>query len=181
MSNMQDAKLYKIAGRIYGERENMLGGVKVACNERETVSLFDGSYEFKDLKRGVYTITASLKGFKSQSGTVTIEKDEETTLDFHLPEATGTAKIFGTVYDAETKRPITSGGTIILILPAKNRYAPLKNGHYEFDHLAGDTYDLLTSVQGYEDKRVKITLEEGEKKHQDFHSKPILSIEPPWG
>jgi len=181
MSNTQDAKLYKIAGRVYSEGGGMLGGAKVTCNGRETVSLFDGRYEFKDLKRGAYTITASLKGFKSQSRTLIIEKDEETTLDFHLPESTGTASIFGTVYDAETKRPITSGGTVILILPAKNRYAPLKNGHYEFDRLVGDSYDLLTSVQGYEDKRIKITLEEGEKKHQDFHCKPVQSIEPPWG
>ncbi|NWG09259.1 MAG: carboxypeptidase-like regulatory domain-containing protein [Nitrososphaerales archaeon] len=181
MSNTQDSKLHKIAGRIYGEGGSMLGGAKVACNKRETVSLFDGRYEFKDLKKGVYTITASLKGFESQSRTVAIEKDEVITLDFHLPGATGTAKIFGTVYDAETKRPITSGGTVILILPAKNKYAPLKNGQYEFDRLVEDSYDLLTSVQGYEDKRVTITLEEGEKKLQDFHCKLVLSIEPPWG
>ncbi|MEM3436944.1 MAG: carboxypeptidase regulatory-like domain-containing protein [Nitrososphaerales archaeon] len=172
----------RITGYVYDEKGNPLGSVKVACNEKKTLTLFDGFYEFKNIEPGTYTITVSLKGFKSQSKVVNIQKNDIINLDFRLSEAKGTAKIYGIVYDAETKKPITSGGTIIMVLPVANRYALLdKNGRYEFNDLVGDNYDLLTSIPGYEDERVIVTLAEGEKKVQDFYCKPILNIEPPWG
>ena len=184
MSKTQDAIVSssRITGHVYSEKGIMLGSAKVTCNGKKTITLFDGSYEFKNLEPGTYTITASLKGFKSDSKTVTIQKDEVITLDFHLPQAIGTAKIFGIVYNAETKRPITSGGTVILILPIANRYAPLdKNGYYEFNDLVEDSYDLWASIPGYEDGKATVTVAEGEKKVQDFFCRPTLNIEPPWG
>ncbi|MCP8316687.1 MAG: carboxypeptidase regulatory-like domain-containing protein [archaeon] len=172
----------RIIGHVYSEKGSQLGSAKVTCNEKKTITLFDGSYEFKNIEPGTYTITASLKGFKSQNKVITIQKDDIMTLDFQLSEAIGTAKIYGTVYDAGTKRPVTSGGTIILILPIVNRYALLdKNGYYEFNNLAEDSYDLWASIPGYEDVKATITVAEGEKKVQDFYCKPILNIEPPWG
>lgn len=167
---------------MYGEKGNPLGSAKVTCNEKKTITLFDGFYEFKNIEPGTYTITASLKGFKSQSKVVNIQKNDIINLDFRLSEAKGTAKIYGTVYDIETKKPVTSGGTIILILPVTNRYALLdKNGRYEFNDLAEDSYDLLASIPGYEDERVTVKLVEGEKKTQDFFCRPVMNIEPSWG
>jgi hypothetical protein len=184
MSNTQDAIVSnsRIFGHVYSEKGTPLGSAKVACNEEKTITLFDGFYEFKNVKPGTYTIVASLKGFKSDSRTVTVQKDEVITLDFRLSEAIGTAKIYGTVYDASTKKPIASGGTIILVLPITNKYALLdKNGRYEFKDLAKDSYDLWASIPGYEDERAKVTLVEGEEKVQDFFCRPIVNIEPPWG
>ncbi len=104
------------------------------------------------------------------------------TLDFQLSEAIGNAKIYGTVYDAKTKRPITLGGTIVLILPIANRYALLnKNGYYEFNNLAEDSYDLWASIPEYEDERAVVKITEGEEKVQNFYCRPIQIIEPPWG
>lgn len=182
MSNTQDNVSSRITGYVYSERGNPLGSAKVTCNERETIALFNGFYEFKNIEPGTYTIIASLKGFKSQSKVITIQKDEIINLDFQLSEAKGTAKIYGTVYDAETKKPITYGGTIIMVLPITNRYALLdRNGRYEFNDLAENSYDLLASIPGYEEERVTVNLIEGEKKVQDFFCKPITNIEPPWG
>lgn len=172
----------RIFGHVYSEGGTILGSAKVTCNGRKTMTLFDGSYEFKNIETGTYTITASLKGFKSDSKTVFVQKDEVITLNFRLPQAKGTAKILGIVYDAETKRPITSGGTVVLILPISNRYESLdRNGYYEFKDLVEDTYDLWTSITGYEDGKAKVTVAEGEKKVQDFFCKPSLVVEPPWG
>lgn len=184
MSNTQDvmASNPRIIGHVYSEKGSPLGSAKVIWNGKKTITLFDGTYEFKNIKPGTYTITASLKGFKSDSKIVTVQKDDIITLDFYLSEAIGTAKIYGTVYDAKTKRPITSGGTVILILPTANKYALLdKKGYYEFNDLAEDGYDLWTSIPGYEDEKAVVEVAEGEEKVQGFHCKPILNIEPPWG
>lgn|GEM_PF-1436682 len=184
VNNAQDAIKFnsRITGYVYSEKGSPLGSAKVTCNGKNTITLFDGSYEFKNIEPGIYKITVSLKGFKSQSKVITIRKDDIINLDFRLPEAKGTAKVYGTVYDAETKKPITSGGTIILVLPVANRYALLdEKGRYEFNELAEDSYDLWTSIPGYEDERATVTLAEGEKKIQDFFCRPIANIEPPWG
>jgi len=53
---------------------------------------------------------------------VTIGDDEVTVLDFRLPQATGTSRIKGHVYNSDTNEIIKTG-TVILILPIYNRYA----------------------------------------------------------
>lgn len=169
-----------ITGHVYSEKGSTLGSANVACNGESTITLFDGTYEFKNIEAGKITVTASLKGFKSQSKTVTIKKDSTLTLDFHLSEATGTSRIYGRVYDAETGKPVISGA-VILILPIANRFAQLKEGFYEFDNLAGDSYDLVTSLPGYEDEKAAIDVGDGEEKIQDLHCKPLKLVEPPWG
>jgi len=171
-----------ITGHVYSLKGSPLGSAKVTCNEKKIITLFDGSYEFKNIEPGTYTITVNLKGFKGDSKKVTIQKDDMITLDFQLSEAIGNAKIYGTVYDAKTKRPITLGGTIVLILPIANRYALLnKNGYYEFNNLAEDSYDLWASIPEYEDERAVVKITEGEEKVQNFYCRPIQIIEPPWG
>ena len=172
----------KIVGCIRNQKGNALGGVKVVCDGNDTLTLFDGTYRFESLNPGIYTITVSIKGFQSQNKLITIQEDEIMTLDFYLTKALGTAKICGHVYDAETKKPIISGGTIILIQPVSNRYTHInKNGYYEFTDLAKDIYDICVSISGYVDIKDKINVEEGETKLRDFFCNPIQIIEPPWG
>lgn len=171
-----------VSGHVFSETGSVLGGAKIDCNGRRIITLFDGTFEFKGLELGTYTITAGLKGFKSQTKKVTVEKEGITAVDFELPEAIGTAKISGTVYDAEIKKPISSSGTVILILSIANKYAHLDgHGYFEFDNLAGDSYELVTSISGYEDKRRKVDIDEEEKKILNFYCKPIMLAEPPWG
>lgn len=169
-----------IQGSVFSERGSLLGSAQVACNGKKTITLFDGTFEFRDIEPGTYTITASLKGFKSQSRRVTIEKEGKVAADFRLPLAWGTSKISGSVYDAVTKKPLTSG-TVILIFPLANRYAAINNGYYEFDNLAEDRYNLVTSIEGYEDGKAAIAVKENEKIIYDFFCKPVLVIEPSWG
>jgi len=178
-----------IQGSVVSEGGSLLGSAQVQCNGKNTITLFDGTFEFRDIEPGTYTITASLKGFKSQSKSVTIDKESKVVADFHLPEAWGTSKISGIVYDAVTKKPLTCG-TVILIFPIANRYAAIKTpdlitgtnkGYYEFDNLVEDSYNLITSIDGYEEEKATIAVGENEKKILDLFCKPALVIEPPWG
>lgn len=171
-----------IIGHIYDKEGHMLGGAKVICNGKSTVALFDGSFRFEKLVSGKYRITASLGGFQSQSKTVSIKAGETITVDLSLNKAVGTAKIRGCVYDAETGKPIVSGGTVILILPVANKYASTnKDGCYEFANLAADTYEVWASVGGYEEVKAKIAVKRGETKNQDFYCPVKRVVEPPWG
>ncbi|NJD75826.1 MAG: carboxypeptidase regulatory-like domain-containing protein [Candidatus Methanoperedens sp.] len=171
-----------ISGHVYSESGSALGSAGINCNGNRSVTLFDGAFELGNLAPGTYSVTASLKGFKSQTSTVTVEKDKTAIIDFYLPRAKGTSKICGIVYDAGTGKPVASGGTVILVLPVTNKYSNLdKEGRYFFTDLAGDGYNIVTSVSGYEDGKVMVDVEEGREKVQDIYCKPVLPVEPPWG
>ena len=169
-----------IQGSVLSELGSLIGSAGVACNGKKTITLFDGTFCLKDIEPGTYTITASLKGFKSQSRQVTIGKDSKTAVDFRLSLAHGTSKISGMVYDAETKKPLTCG-TVIMILPLTNRYAQINNGFYEFDALVGDSYDLVTSLEGYENGKATVAVKENERIKHDFSCKQAVVVEPLWG
>ena len=171
-----------IVGCIRNRKGNPLGGVKVFCDGKDTKTLFDGTYRFEGLDLGTYTITVSLKGFQKQSKVITTRVDEIVSLDFYLSKAKGTAKICGNVYDAKTKKPITLGGTIILLLPISNIYAHLdKNGYYEFTDHVEDSYDILTSISGYVDTKATVKVEKDERITHDIYCHPIQLVDPPWG
>ncbi|MEM2210738.1 MAG: carboxypeptidase-like regulatory domain-containing protein [Nitrososphaerales archaeon] len=178
---MSVQSLCRIIGHVYDTKGMRLRGVRVICDGKETFTLFDGTYEFNDVKPGTYTISVTLKGFKSDSKTITLKEGETVVTNFQLSEAVGNAKIHGSVYDAETNKPIT-GGTVTLIMPISNRYASLnKNGYYEFKNLVGDTYELSVSIPGYKDEKAIVKVNDGEEKIQNFYCKPVRIIEPCWG
>ncbi|MCP8305346.1 MAG: carboxypeptidase regulatory-like domain-containing protein [archaeon] len=182
MSEIKAKSRSGIIGFIRNQKGSALGRVKVVCDGKDAITLFDGTYRIEGLDPGTYTITVSLKGFQSQSRVITIREDETLTLDFYLSEARGNVKIRGNVYDAETKKAVTSGGTIILILPISNRYVHLdERGYYEFTDLVEDSYDIWTSVSGYVDTKATVKVAEGETKTHDFYCKPIQLVEPPGG
>jgi hypothetical protein len=171
----------RIEGHVYSSEGTPLGAVKVTCDGRSTSTLFDGFYKFENLAPGTYNVTASLKGFRSESKIVSVKDNETLFVDFNLNEATGTAKICGYVRDAKTGKPL-SGGTVMLILPTANRYATVdENGFYEFSNLPSDTYEVWTSVFGYEDIKAIVRVGEGETKTQDFYCEARSAVEPPWG
>lgn len=171
----------ELAGCVYSQDGTPLRGAKVACSGMETITLFDGSFIFRDLKPGTYQVRASLQGFQSTSKNVSLREGEKKTLDIHLPKAVGTAKICGYVYD-EAKKIIMQGGTIILVLPIANRYVSVnREGYFEFEGLPAGTYLVSTSIQGYEDEDVLLSVADGELKKHDFFCKAKKIEDPPWG
>jgi hypothetical protein len=172
----------KISGIVSSPDGAMIKSAKVACEGMETRTLADGSFVLDGLATGTYAVTVSLQGFKSISKTVSIQEGDEVTLDFCLSKDTGTAKIHGHVYDAKSKKTVEQGGTIILVLPVANKYKHIdRNGYYEFENLPAGTYKLLTSMAGYEDHKVILTVNDDEIKAHDFFCKTQNIEEPPWG
>jgi len=172
----------KISGHISSQDGAMLKSAKVTCNWKETRALADGSFILDGLTIGTYEVTVSIQGFKSTSKTVSIREGEEVNLDFCLSKATGTAKIRGHIYDAKSKKTVERSGTVILILPVANKYKHInRNGYYEFENLPAGTYKIITSIPGYEDQDVILTVADDEIKVHDFFCKTQKIEEPPWG
>jgi hypothetical protein len=171
-----------IQGHLYSKEGAILNGAKVTCNSQESTSLADGYYAFKDLPPGQYEVQVDLEGFQSVTQPVSTRENEVVVLDFHLPQAFGSATISGRIYDRETGDPIGRGGTVILILPLSNRYATLdKKGHYAFDNLPAGTYHLTTSIPEFDDTDTFLTVETGESIVHDFECKRNKEVEPAWG
>ena len=169
-------------GHLNSKEGALLNGAKVSCNNRETLSLADGFYAFDDLPPGRYEVRVNLKGFQSETKTVSTKEGEVVVLDFDLSKALGSATISGRVYDNETDKPIEHGGTIILVQPISNRYVNIDvKGHYAFDNLSAGTYSLSTSIPEYDDTDVILTVVEGESVVYDFSCKINRDVEPAWG
>jgi hypothetical protein len=171
-----------IQGHLYSEEGAILNGVKVSCNDRETLSLADGFYSFTDLPPGRHEVQVALEGYQSATHTVSTREDEVVVLDFNLSKALGSATISGQVYDRETGEHIERGGTIILIQPISNLYATIDGkGHYAFDNLPAGTYSLSTSIPEYDDTDALLTVEDGESVIHDFYCNLNKEVEPAWG
>ena len=172
----------RISGRVRSKDGAMLQGAEVTCNQIRTRTLADGSYILKDLRPAEYKVTISLQGFKPTSRSIIIRGGEDVVQDFLLTGATGTARIYGQVLDAESKKIANQMGTVILILPTTNRYRNVdEDGYYEFDNLPAGRYAVSTSISGYEDESAVQPIAEGETKKIDFFCRPRRTEEPPWG
>jgi hypothetical protein len=183
--NKKEKPSCKILGKVLSENGSLLSAARVKCSpiDVEVLTLFDGSYKLEYLLPGSYTITASLKGFLSQSKTVVLRENETAILDFKLPVLTGNSKIYGRVLDAETKMPIQTSVTLTLIMPVANKYAVInRDAYYEFDKLPSDTYEIFAvPLDGYWEEKAMVTLRENEVKRVDIFLKPKIVVEPPWG
>ncbi len=173
----------KIMGSVCDEKGRPIAGAKVNCNEKCTRTLFDGTYRFKNLVPSTYVVTVAQKGFQSQKKRIELGKNKIANLDFRVIPRKGSGKIYGYVFDSNTGKPITSGGTMILVLPSTNKQVSIrsKDGYFEFSGLPSDTHQVWASVLGYEDELKKINLREKEGKRVDFFCTKTESIEPPWG
>lgn len=171
-----------IVGKVLSRGGSPLGSVKVACSGQETITLADGTYRLENLASSSYTVTATIRGFEHDQREVTVNDEGTVTVDFRLREALGRGTIRGRVLDLTSGKPISSGGTVTLVLPLGNKYASVSSdGSYEFRDLLADSYELWASAPSYEDKKETITLGEGETKTLDFRCVPSSRVEPPWG
>jgi hypothetical protein len=170
-----------VIGKVHG-RNSVLGGAKVSCSDEETITLFDGTFEFSSIRSGTGLVTASMKGYQSQTQKIEITEGSTACLNFQLQESIGTAKIFGNVYDYETKRPVSCRGTVILILPVANLYVHTESdGYFEFTRLPEDKYEILVSIAGYEMAKDVVSVGEGEQVKRDFLCRSVRTEQPPWG
>lgn len=175
-------KLSRIRGQVRSTDGRTLQSAVLACQGQETRTLADGTFILNDIPSATCRLSVSLEGFESVSKEVTLREGEETIQDFRLPEASGTAKICGHIFDAESRKPLVSGGTVMLILPVTNRYAHVdENGYYQFDKLPAGKHTIATSIPEYEDKNATQSVKNGETRTLDFFCRPLRAVEPFWG
>ena len=160
----------------------LLSNAKVTCNDVETTTLADGTFTIANLEPGTYEISISLQGHKSITKSVSIQEGDVTTLSFCLPKSVGAGRIFGQIYDSESKEIVQKGGSIILVKPIVNEYGQIdQNGHFEFKNLPAGTYKILPSINGYISRCVTLEVTDGEVKQHDFIVRPLDVVEPHWG
>jgi len=171
-----------ISGNVKSVDGILLSNAKVTCNETETTTLADGSFTIANLEPGTYDITISLQGHESITKSVSIQEGNKTTLSFCLPKSVGAGKIFGQIYDSESKEIVHKGGSIILVKPILNEYGQIdQNGNFEFKNLPPGTYKVLPSISGYVSSSVTLEVTDGEVKKHDFIVRPLDVVEPHWG
>jgi hypothetical protein len=170
-----------IHGQVYSSSGTQLNGATVTCNDVVTTTLADGIYRFSNIPLNTYVLTVTLQGYQSTTQTLTITEAKAYTLDFQLTQATGTSRIVGHVFDSETRRPLTTG-TSILILPISNQYSTISpEGTFAFTKLPADRYKLIISIPEYHDCEQEVVLAQGETKVQNIYCLKNREVEPAWG
>ena len=171
-----------ISGNVKSVDGILLSNARVSCNDLETTTLADGTFALANLESGTYDITVSLQGHESITKSVSIQEGDVTKLSFCLPKSVGAGRIFGQVYDSESKEIVQKGGSIILVKPIVNEYGQIdQNGHFEFKNLPAGTYKVLPSISGYISSCVTLEVTDGEVKKHDFIVRPLDVVEPHWG
>lgn len=171
-----------ISGDVKSVDGIILSGARVSCKGVETKTLADGTFAIANLEPGTYDITVSLQCHESVSKSVSIQEGDVTKLSFCLPKSVGTARIYGHVYDSDSKEIVQKGGSIILVKPIVNEYGQIgQDGYFEFRNLPTGTYKILTSISGYISGCATFEVADGEVKIHDFLVKPLDIEEPPWG
>ncbi len=171
-----------ISGDVKSVDGIVLSNARICCNEVETRTLADGTFAITSLAPGTYDITVILQGHESITKSVSIQEGNVAELSFCLPKSIGTGRIFGHVYDSESKEIVQKGGTIVLVKPIVNEYGQIgQDGHFEFKNLPSGTYKILPSISGYIANCVTLEVTDGEMKKHDFILKSLDIEEPPWG
>ncbi len=131
----------------------------------------NGSFEYKDLTPGEYTLTFKKEGFvdKTQKVTVTAGKvaDVEVTLDY----AYGSIK--GIVKDSDDGSMIEN--CLVSLTPGGRSVSTGANGSFEFNDLAPGEYTLGFKKTGYPDKSEKVSVAKGKVTNVDV----VMKLEDP--
>ena len=171
-----------ISGVVKSIDDIILSNARVSCDGMETKTLADGTFTISNLKPGTHNITIKLQGYNTLTQSVPIKEEETTKLNFILSTSIGSAKIYGSIYDSESKMTVKNGGSMILVKPINNEYGQIDHeGRFEFKNLAPGNYRLFTSISEYETRCATFELNKGEIKKQDFILKMMNIEEPPWG
>jgi hypothetical protein len=171
-----------IIGKITDKKGRPISGARVKYQDSQTLTLFDGSYNFECVEPGKQNVEVELEGYKKLGKQIDIVMGEKSVVNFQIEEETGDAKIFGYILNEDTREPVLKG-LVYLIRPVSNKNVKIdpQSGSYEFVQLAPGTYDIWTSIIEYEDEKRTVTIVEGEEKRQDFIVKKKEEREVPWG
>lgn len=120
----------------------------------------DGSYEFKDLEAGSYTIQISAQGFESTELFATVTAGETKTLDQVTLEksAVPVSHIKGVLTDADTGEKL-SGVLVQLTDKSGEKHETLTaaDGTFIIENLPVDqAFNIIVSLEGYNDGTVDI-------------------------
>ncbi len=171
-----------LIGAVVDEKGRSVSGAEVFLDEKQTRTLFDGSFLFEKLFPGSYELKIKLDGYQEQNRVVLLE-EEDVNIELLMEPQVGTGKIMGYVISEESGLPPSEGGTVLMILPTNNKYVRInpEDGYYEFNNLAAGFYTIITSILEYEEEKEEYKLSEGEEKRIDFIVKKEEEEEVPWG
>ena len=98
---------YQLNGKVTGEGNPLPGANVVVKNTQYGVSAHnDGSFEFRNLKKGEYIITASFIGYESKEIKVVVPTEKETEINLE-PASVLTSEVLVSATRAGSKTPVT--------------------------------------------------------------------------
>lgn len=159
-----------VSGHVADQDGNALYEVLVTIQginfSDDTITNESGFFLFADLPAGDYTLAYKKEGYKVQTQDIKLEEGAGMDLGLiTLVKIRSESKIYGRVRN-------TKGKLLNLVkLNLKGEKAgilyslfPVTNGYFEFTGLEADSYIITAKKAGYQNKRKKIRLQEGEEK-----------------
>jgi hypothetical protein len=183
LDEVKGKKVTRITGRVFNEKGNPMGGGKVYCDGFETLTLFDGSFTFDDVERGLHVLRVDFQGYENQIRNVIVKEGEESTVNFDLELEVGKTKIFGYILDEGTGEPLRKSGTVFMDFFTKIRSVPIdpETGFYEFKDVSSGVYKIWTSILDFEGELKNVEVREEEEIRIDFQVSEEEKKEVPWG
>ncbi len=183
MSEHETKSKKMIKGRVVDEIRRPISGARVTCDGTETLTLFDGSFQFEYEKPETVMVEIKIEGYRKQKRQIDLIEFEPDVLEFQLEPDIGSSRIHGYVLDKETNKPIKGSGTVYLYRPTSNviKMIDPNSGFYEFGNLPPGTYSIWTSVLDYQEQKMTITLGEREENKTNFLLDKEEEEEVPWG
>jgi len=183
MSEHETKSKIKINGRVVDEIGRPISGARVTCDGTDTLTLFNGTFQFEYEKPETLMVEIKIDGYRKQRRQLDLAECEYDVIEFQLEPDIGSSRIYGYVLDKETNKPIKGGGTVYLYRPTSNVKTMIdpNSGFYEFENLPPGTNSIWTSVLDYQEQKMTITLGESEETKKDFLLDKEEEEEVPWG
>lgn len=144
--------------------------VSLMPSGKSVITSSSGSFEFKDLDPGDYTLTFNRTGYNVDSKHVTVVAGDVVKADISLtPIQSRVGNIYGIVKDLDSGQMIEN--CQITISPTGNSVITTKTGDYEFKNLEPGDYTLTFSKSGYDDDIKKVSVVAGENTKADMFLK----------
>jgi hypothetical protein len=158
-------------GTVRGQITNSVNGEPLAgveivftgSDKKSTYTDDDGRFQIEGVTPGDIEFTASVSGYQSASGEVTVIVNTISTINISLlsvgQSASSTLDINGNVVDATTLRPLQ--GAQVEILSSTYSFIADDNGSFEFTGVPAGTIDVEVTHAGYLSKQYIITAPNG--------------------
>src|SRR5262249_35833914 len=136
-----------ISGRVSDSSTGAaLAGATVSYSGGSTTTDSSGNYTLSNVAAGTVSVTASINGFTSQTGSVTVSSGAPSTLNFSLtPAASTPGSISGNVTNIATARAV-SGATVSF---SGGSTTTDSSGNYSFSNVGAGTYNITAVHSGY--------------------------------